>query len=185
MALNWNPNLKELTAIVLLTFGIILAFIALMMPPPGEIHDSVLYIFAQILIYCGSIFGIDSYVSKKIKSHNRNDERKQEQVERRHQHRSHHSHRHSLSSRLHRRLTGNHSKTCKPQQFHKGSVEAFYVRPVCAYSQVLSRIYEPKFSRTSYGFRPKRGGHDALNSPCAIIRNRRMPNGTYGGVRGR
>lgn len=76
MALNWNPNLKELTAIVLLTFGIILAFIALMMPPPGEIHDSVLYIFAQILIYCGSIFGIDSYVSKKIKSHNRNDERK-------------------------------------------------------------------------------------------------------------
>lgn len=59
MSLNWNPNLKELTAIVLLTFGIILAFVALLMPPPGEIHDSVLYIFAQILIYCGSIFGID------------------------------------------------------------------------------------------------------------------------------
>lgn len=31
-----------------------------------------------------------------------------------------------------------------------------------AISQVLSRIYEPKFSRTSYGFRPKRGAHDAL-----------------------
>lgn len=66
MALNWNPNLKELTAIVLLTFGIILAFIALVMPPPGEIHDSVLFIFAQILIYCGSIFGIDSYINQKI-----------------------------------------------------------------------------------------------------------------------
>lgn len=56
MLLNWQPNLKELTAIVLLACGIIMAFIALMLPPPGEIHDSVLYIFAQILIYCGSIF---------------------------------------------------------------------------------------------------------------------------------
>ena len=45
-----NPNLKERTAIILLTFGIILAFVALLMPPPGEIHDSVLYIFAQILM---------------------------------------------------------------------------------------------------------------------------------------
>ena len=31
-----------------------------------------------------------------------------------------------------------------------------------AISQVLSRIYEPRFSRTSYGFRPRRGAHDAL-----------------------
>lgn len=67
MALNWNPNLKELTAIILLTFGITLAFVALLMPPPGEIHDSVLFIFAQILIYCGSIFGIDCYITKCIK----------------------------------------------------------------------------------------------------------------------
>ena len=61
-----NPNLKERTAIILLTFGIILAFVALLMPPPGEIHDSVLFIFAQIFIYCGSIFGIDCYISKKL-----------------------------------------------------------------------------------------------------------------------
>ena len=61
-----------LTAVVLLVFGIILAFIALLLPPPGEIHDSVLYIFAQILIYCGSIFGIDSYINQKIKNHNVN-----------------------------------------------------------------------------------------------------------------
>ena len=68
-----KPKLKEWTAIGLLACGIIMAFIALMLPPPGEIHDSVLYIFAQILIYCGSIFGINSYISQKIKSHNRND----------------------------------------------------------------------------------------------------------------
>lgn len=32
---------------------------------PSEIHESVLYIFAQILIYCGCIFGIDCYFSKR------------------------------------------------------------------------------------------------------------------------
>lgn len=58
---------KELSAIVLLIAGVTMAFIALFLPPPGEIHDSVLYIFAQILIYCGSIFGIDSYINKKLK----------------------------------------------------------------------------------------------------------------------
>lgn len=71
-----KPKLKEWTAIVLLVAGVAMAFTALMLPPPGEIDDSVLYIFAQILIYCGSIFGIDSYISQKIKSHNNNDERK-------------------------------------------------------------------------------------------------------------
>lgn len=77
---NTNHNLKELTAAVLLAFGIILAFVALLIPPPGEIHDSVLYIFAQILIYCGSIFGIDSYFTQKIKKNNSYDKRKHEQT---------------------------------------------------------------------------------------------------------
>ena len=61
-------KIKEITAIILLALGMLLAFIALFLPPPGEIHESVLYIFAQILIYCGSIFEIDSYINHKIKS---------------------------------------------------------------------------------------------------------------------
>ncbi len=61
---------KEFSAIVLLTAGVAMAFVALILPPPGEIHDSVLYIFAQILIYCGSIFGIDSYINRKIENFN-------------------------------------------------------------------------------------------------------------------
>lgn len=65
-------KIKEITAIILLALGMLLAFIALFLPPPGEIHDSVLYIFAQILIYCGSIFGIDSYINHKIKDRNVN-----------------------------------------------------------------------------------------------------------------
>ena len=63
-----NPRLlKEWTAVVLIAFGILLAFTALLMPPPGIIHDSVLYLFAQVLIYCGSIFGIGSYIDQKMK----------------------------------------------------------------------------------------------------------------------
>lgn len=57
---------RDLTAIVLLIAGIVMAFIALFLPPPGEIHESVLFIFAQILIYAGSIFGIDAYIRKAV-----------------------------------------------------------------------------------------------------------------------
>ena len=49
-------SVKEWTAILLLTAGVAMAFIALLLPPPGEIHDSVLYVFAQILIYSGTVF---------------------------------------------------------------------------------------------------------------------------------
>ena len=54
------------TAIVLLLAGIILAFLGFYMPPEGEIHDSVLWLFAQCLIYAGSVFGLQLYVRQKI-----------------------------------------------------------------------------------------------------------------------
>ncbi len=68
-------TVKEITALILLACGIIMAFIALLLPPVGEIHDSVLYIFAQILIYCGSLFGIDTYVTKKMHEINKKGEK--------------------------------------------------------------------------------------------------------------
>ena len=52
---------------MLLASGILLAYISLFLPPPGEIDDSVIYIFAQILIYAGSIFGIEHYINEKLK----------------------------------------------------------------------------------------------------------------------
>ena len=55
-------SVKEWTAILLLTAGVAMAL-------PGEIHDSVLYVFAQILIYSGTVFGLDSYFTKKISNH--------------------------------------------------------------------------------------------------------------------
>lgn len=60
--------LREVSAYVLLVAGVVMAFIALFLPPPGEIHESVLFIFAQILIYAGSIFGIDAYIRKSLPS---------------------------------------------------------------------------------------------------------------------
>ncbi|UKJ05998.1 group II intron reverse transcriptase/maturase [Solitalea lacus] len=39
-----------------------------------------------------------------------------------------------------------------------------------AISQVISRIYEPKFSENSYGFRPKRNAHQALKKASDYVR---------------
>ena len=52
-----TARLKEGSAVGMLCCGLALAFTALLLPPSGEIHESVLYLFAQILIYCGSVFG--------------------------------------------------------------------------------------------------------------------------------
>ena len=58
---------KNFSAVMLLASGILLAYISLFLPPPGEIHETVIYIFAQILIYAGSIFGIEHYINEKLK----------------------------------------------------------------------------------------------------------------------
>ena len=63
--------MKEKSAVLLLAAGILLAYISLFLPPPGEIDDSVLYIFAQILIYAGSIFGIEHYISLRLDNRQR------------------------------------------------------------------------------------------------------------------
>ena len=61
-----TARLKEGSAVGMLCCGLVLAFTALLLPPSGEIHESVLYLFAQILIYCGSVFGMDTYINRKI-----------------------------------------------------------------------------------------------------------------------
>ena len=60
-------EVKEKSAACLLASGILLAYISLFLPPPGEIHETVIYVFAQILIYAGSIFGIEHYINEKLK----------------------------------------------------------------------------------------------------------------------
>ena len=58
---------KNITAVALLTSGVVMSFLGFYASPVGEISDSVLWYFAQTLIYCGSIFGVSAYIDNKFK----------------------------------------------------------------------------------------------------------------------
>ena len=45
--------------------GFLLAVAGFIVPPTGQIHESVLGIFAECLIYAGSIFGVTIYIQSK------------------------------------------------------------------------------------------------------------------------
>ncbi len=57
------------SAIFLLVAGVALAAASLFIPPKGEIAGSVCWIFAQCLIYAGSVFGIKEYVRACAREH--------------------------------------------------------------------------------------------------------------------
>ena len=59
-------NIQTITAVVLIATGILMSFIGFWTPPKGEISDSVLWYFAQTLIYAGSVFGLKVYVDRRI-----------------------------------------------------------------------------------------------------------------------
>lgn len=58
-------NVQSLSAVLMLLAGVALAAAALFMPPQGEISPSVCTVFAQCLIYAGSVFGITQYLTLK------------------------------------------------------------------------------------------------------------------------
>lgn len=49
------------SAIAMLAFGVLLTTTAFIIPPVGEIHDSVLWVLGQSLIYAGGALGIANY----------------------------------------------------------------------------------------------------------------------------
>ena len=64
-----------ISALVTLVSGIVLSFMSFFLSC-YKIHDSVLWYFAQTLMYAGSCFGIGAYVRKfehKIMDHNNKD----------------------------------------------------------------------------------------------------------------
>ena len=61
-----KESIQVLTAIIMLAVGTLLVIAGFIVPPTGEVHDSVLWFFGECLIYAGSIFGISIYVSGKI-----------------------------------------------------------------------------------------------------------------------
>ena len=58
---------KNFSALFLLTSGVVLAFLSFFTSESGEISDSVLWYFAQCLIYAGSVFGVTAYIDARLK----------------------------------------------------------------------------------------------------------------------
>ena len=48
----------------MLTFGVLLAMLGFWVAPTGQVDESVLWLFAQCLIYAGSVMGVTVYVSR-------------------------------------------------------------------------------------------------------------------------
>jgi hypothetical protein len=57
---------RAYTAAFLLIAGVSLSVAGFCVPPVGEISDSVLWFFAQCLIYAGSALGIDVLIDHKV-----------------------------------------------------------------------------------------------------------------------
>lgn len=56
-----KDNIAVVSACIMLGFGIILTAIGFIIDPTGEIHDSVLWVLGQSLIYAGGVFGLAVY----------------------------------------------------------------------------------------------------------------------------
>ena len=54
------------TAVSMLVAGVGLSVAGFIVEPTGQIHESVLWFFAQCLMYAGCIFGIGVYVTTKF-----------------------------------------------------------------------------------------------------------------------
>lgn len=61
-----KADLQIWTAVGMLIAGVTMSFIGFFVEPTGIIHDSVLWFFAQCLLYAGSIFGVSIYVTGKV-----------------------------------------------------------------------------------------------------------------------
>jgi hypothetical protein len=62
-------NYRAWSAIGMLAAGVGLSTAGFCVSPVGEISDSVLWFFAQCLLYAGAALGIDVFVEHKINEH--------------------------------------------------------------------------------------------------------------------
>lgn len=65
-----KATLQLISAIVLIIVGCGLLIAGFIMPPPGEIHNSVLIAFGEILTFAGALFGIDYHYKYKSNESN-------------------------------------------------------------------------------------------------------------------
>lgn len=67
MTKDRRTDIQVFSAIAMLIAGVALSVAGFIVSPVGEISNSVLYFFAQCLIYAGSIFGVSIYMGAKFK----------------------------------------------------------------------------------------------------------------------
>ena len=55
------------SALFMLFFGVALTTAGFVIDPAGQVHDSVLYVLGQCLIFAGSAMGVSAYTSGKFR----------------------------------------------------------------------------------------------------------------------
>lgn len=69
-----KPTIQLLAAVLLIIVGCGLLIAGFIVPPPGEIHNSVLIAFGEILTFAGAVFGMKYHYqygdSRRSESHN-------------------------------------------------------------------------------------------------------------------
>lgn len=63
-----KEDVQVWTAVGMLIAGVGLSVAGFLVEPLGIIHDSVLWFFAQCLVYAGSIFGVYIYVNGRVQN---------------------------------------------------------------------------------------------------------------------
>ena len=61
-----TQHFRSWTAVFMLVSGVALSTAGFITPPLGEISDSVLWFFAQCLLYAGAALGIDVIIDHKM-----------------------------------------------------------------------------------------------------------------------
>ena len=61
-----RTDIQVFSAIAMLVAGVGLSIAGFIVPPTGEISDSVLMFTAQCLVYAGSALGINVYINSKF-----------------------------------------------------------------------------------------------------------------------
>lgn len=67
MTREHRVNIQYISAVGMLISGVALSVAGFVVPPLGEISDSVLWFAAQTMIYAGSVFGVSVYVNDKFR----------------------------------------------------------------------------------------------------------------------
>ena len=79
-----KENIIYGSALFMLVFGVGLTIAGFIIPPAGQVHDSVLWVLGQCLIYAGSGMGISAYTSGKVREMRHEIDRRFDHYERRH-----------------------------------------------------------------------------------------------------